>query len=180
MSYSCPKCDKPLNDYELDDKKCLGCGIEFKVNKETDVAIYQERALITKLAQEVFGIKDTRINFTKTAINLLKGALSNVVCYRGKRYTTFYRIMDGELKYFLFRLDHAKRSIRIEFDTRLGYHRVKNYSDEMRVTNGKGRLKSYMNTCDFELLLEVCIAVCERKNNKYGKSVQPIDLMVKY
>lgn len=180
MSYSCPRCDKPLRTEEVDAKKCSNCGIGFKVTKDTNVAIYQERALVAQLAKEVFGLKGTRIDYYNTAINILKSALLNVIYSKSKRHTTFYRIIDGEIKYFLFRLTKTYKSIRIEFDMRLGYKKVKNYSDEYRLRGSKGRLKSYLNTKDLELLVDVCMAVCEIKNKRYGKQTQLVDIVVKY
>lgn len=180
-AYNCPRCDKGLYKAELDNKKCSNCNLEFKVTKDTDVAIYQERNLVAKLATEVFGIEGSRTDYYLTAINIIKGAFTNLVYIKGKRYTSFYRIVDGELRYFLFRIDKSKKIVRIEFDMRLAYKRVKSYSDEMRKRNGLGRIKSVLSTRDFEYMVEVAMAVAERKNKKYGAKIQSdISIMVKY
>ena len=179
--YSCPRCDKPLRAIEIENKKCSNCDLEFKVTKDTNVAIYQERELVAKLASEVFGVVGTRTNHYLTAINMLKGAFNNVVYVKGVRHTTFYRVVDGELRYFLFRLDRTKSTVRIEFDMRMAYKRVKNYTDAQRTKSGMGRIKSCLTTPNFEYMIEVCMAVAERKNKRYGAKIQgEVGLVVKY
>lgn len=179
--YSCPRCDKPLRKEELDACKCSNCNLEFKVTKDTDVAIYQERALVAKLASEVFGVEGSRTNYYLTSINMIKGAFKNVVYIKSKNFTSFYRVLDGEIRYFLFRLRNRKKNIRIEFDMGLAYKHVQKYTEQQRKGNGLGKIKSYLYTRNFEYMIEVCMAVAERKNKKYGAKIQSnIDVVVKY
>lgn len=180
MGYECPRCDKPLRDEEVDNKKCSNCNLEFRVTKETDVAIYQEKALVKKLAQEVFGIKGTKLDYYKTAINMIKGCMKNVVCTRGKECTTFFRVGDAEIMYHLFRIYKNRTQVAVEFDIQVRYKGVINFNQKERKARGLGRWKSTLRTKDLEYFLEVCMAVAERKNNYCGSVIQTKEIRVCY
>lgn len=180
MKYECPRCDKQLRQDEIDNKRCSNCGLEFKITENTDVAMIKEKQMLRKLAKEVFGVKNNKIDCYETAINLLKSVFLNVVHTRGDRFVTFYKVVDGEIKYFLFRLDKIKSKIRVEFDINLRYKNITRYSLEERKRRKLGRIKCCLSTNDFDFLMEVCNAVSERKNRLYGNSVRPVDILVKY
>lgn len=167
--YNCPRCDKGFSQKEVVDGRCENCGLRFRVSQKTDMALFDENALMDRLAEEIVQGKEVKINHFEKSIELIKGYLSGVVCIRRKEYCTFYLVKDQEIVCFLFRLVNFVKTIYLEFDTVFrGLEDVFPYNEEKLKSMNMCKAKSYLKTIDFEYAMQIALYVYQKKSKQYG------------
>lgn len=167
--YSCPRCDKGFSREEIQAGRCENCGLGFKISAKTDAALFDENALMERLAEEIVKGKPPKLNHYEKAIELLKGYLSGVVCTRRSEQCTFYLVRDQEIVCFLLRLVNRSRVIHLEFDSVLrGLKDIVPYKETDRRVIKMSRVKSYLKTRDFDYAMQVALYVYQKKSRRYG------------
>jgi len=179
VGINCPKCDKTLGKRECKEGRCNHCGLEFTIGPKSNLALYQEDALLETLANEV--VRDRRkmqkkIQYYERAIELTKGYFRDVVCFtrhtsstERQWNTTFFLVRDAEIVAFLFRLVYRVRGIYADFDMDLkGLKWVKKYKRNEQGTEMFRRVRCYLSTTDFQYAIELFAYVYERKSKRFG------------
>lgn len=172
MMYSCPRCDKLITPKEGCAGKCNNCGLEFSLSNEPDIPRIQEDVLIQQFTEQIIKSKKD-INYYETAINILKASLRNVVILKKSERCMFFKVEDSEISCFLFRLFRVKSFVRIQFDYNPRYHGVKVYTPEQVKQKNMGVVKAFMDTRDFEQLIDIALSVYKYKTKKYGERKIP-------
>jgi len=161
--YRCTKCDKMLTAKDVKGCICSGCGLQFKITKDTDIEQFQEDMLIERFEREV-NKKLKRINYYDTVVNMLKAYLSNVVMVRVPKGCTFYRVDNAEVTSILFRVRNTRSCVRMDFDYNPKYQGV------VYMNKKDGRYVTTLDTKDFEKVLDVSMSIYKLRSRRTKKT----------
>jgi len=173
MKINCPRCDKTLEPEEIQNGECA-CKLRFRIGPKTDLAVFQENVLLDRLAEEIVSGKESKPDYYEQTIELTKGHFPSTVHMRREaskqhHHCTFYLVRDSEIICFLFRVVKKAWSICVEFDSKItGLNKVRAYKRGSIHDQKYRKIRSVLNTKDFQYAMELMTWVYEQKSKAYG------------
>jgi len=164
--YQCPRCDRLLTDRDYRTSKCDMCGLEFTVKDKAGIDRLQKRNLVEMFAEEINRNAKKKINYRETITNILKTYLGNIVIFRRPTQSSVFLVEDMEIKCLLFKISGKTTSIKLFFDTIPKYRGVVKMSPSAIIKIG-GNIRSYIDTKDFELVMDIASSLFRAKRGKY-------------
>lgn len=166
---TCPKCNRMITNFDVKIGRCVVCDLDISAIGK-DLSMIQEEVMLETFASEIKK-SDKKLDYYKTALNILKAYLVNCVCVLRTRRTVFYYISECEIRDMVFALVARKKEIYMEFNTVPKYPDIYEYTkDELRLLK-LGTVKSYYRTTNFENMMDLAMSMYNTKKNKNRNSI---------